>query len=103
MAAGSVDDEANLLYVALTRAKRNLIVNEALWYLLTSSFINYSFEYWTLVQVQYIQLCQVNYSFESLEDCEDCEESNYVKCGNILEFKQTASELGSGTLRWKTR
>ena len=37
-------DELNLLYVALTRAKRRLVINDALFFLLSSSFINYSFE-----------------------------------------------------------
>ena len=33
-------DELNLLYVALTRAKRLLVINDALFFLLSSSFIN---------------------------------------------------------------
>ena len=64
------EDEGNMLYVALTRAKRNLIINDALFFLLTS--------------------CYINYSFENLEFCSNCEETNCMKCGNILEFKQTA-------------
>eukprot|EP00092_Neocalanus_flemingeri_P016157 GFUD01017486.1.p1 GENE.GFUD01017486.1~~GFUD01017486.1.p1 ORF type:complete len:966 (+),score=316.83 GFUD01017486.1:53-2899(+) len=44
-AKGRVEvDELNLLYVALTRAKKRLVINDALFFLLTSSFINYSFE-----------------------------------------------------------
>ena len=37
-------DEYNLLYVALTRAKDNLIINDALFFLLTSTFVSFSFE-----------------------------------------------------------
>ena len=44
-------DELNLLYVALTRAKRCLVINDALFFLLSSSFINYSFECLQPVQV----------------------------------------------------
>ena len=55
------EDEGNMLYVALTRAKRNLIINDALFFLLTS--------------------CYINYSFENLEFCSNCEETNCMKCG----------------------
>ena len=48
--------------------KRNLIANEALWYLLTSSFINYS--------------------FKSLEDCEDYVESNVSNKSIVQEIKK---------------
>ena len=34
-------DELNLLYVALTRAKKMLVINDALFFLLSSSFINW--------------------------------------------------------------
>jgi len=36
-------DEFNLLYVALTRAKVKLILNDALYFLLSSNSVNYSF------------------------------------------------------------
>jgi len=55
------EDEGNMLYVALTRAKRNLIINDALFFLLTS--------------------CYINYSFQNLEFCSNCEETNCMKCG----------------------
>ena len=40
---GRIDvDELNLLYVALMRAKRLLVINDALFFLLSSSFIKQS-------------------------------------------------------------
>ena len=47
----------NLLYVALTRAKRLLVINDALFFLLTSSFINNSLEYLLPVQPAYPSRC----------------------------------------------
>jgi len=41
---GQVEDEYNLLYVALTRAKRNLVMNDALFYLITSGVISSNYE-----------------------------------------------------------
>jgi len=56
-------DEYNLLYVGLTRAKKNLIINDALFFLLTSSFMSYS--------------------FENLELTSECSEASCVKCGAV--------------------
>jgi len=50
-------DEFNLLYVALTRAKKLLVINDALFYLLTSRFIQYSFEYIEPVMSVYTEPC----------------------------------------------
>ena len=50
-------DELNLLYVALTRAKRLLVINDALFFLLSSSFINHSLEYLLPVQPAYPDPC----------------------------------------------
>jgi superfamily I DNA/RNA helicase len=50
-------DELNLLYVALTRAKRLLVINDALFFLLSSSFINHSLEYLLPVQPAYPSPC----------------------------------------------
>ena len=59
------EDEFNLLYVALTRAKKNLIINDALFFLLTSGFISHSFE---------------RLSLSSSLNCGGC-----VKCGALTE------------------
>ena len=72
-------DEYNLLYVALTRftlfytamlvltflcrAKKNLIINDALFFLLASRFMSYS--------------------FERLEFTSECSEAACVKCGAL--------------------
>jgi len=56
-------DEYNLLYVALTRAKKNLIINDALFFLLSSRFMSYS--------------------FERLEFTSECSEAACVKCGAL--------------------
>jgi len=37
-------DEFNLVYVALTRAKENLVLNDTLFYLMTSKMVNHNFE-----------------------------------------------------------
>jgi len=50
-------DELNLLYVALTRAKKLLVINDALFYLLTSRFIQYSFEHIEPVMSVYTEAC----------------------------------------------
>jgi hypothetical protein len=50
-------DELNLLYVALMRAKRLLVINDALFFLLSSSFINHSLEYLLPVQPAYPSPC----------------------------------------------
>ena len=50
-------DELNLLYVALTRAMRLLVINDAFFFLLTSSFINHSLEYFLPVQPAYPSPC----------------------------------------------
>ena len=50
-------DEFNLLYVALTRAKKLLMINDALFYLLTSRFIQYSFEHIEPVMSVYTETC----------------------------------------------
>ena len=56
-------DEYNLLYVALTRAKRNLVINDALFFLLTSRFMSFS--------------------FERLEFTSKCSEAACVRCGAL--------------------
>ena len=50
-------DELNLLYVALMRAKRLLVTSYALFFLLSSSFINHSLEYLLPVQPAYPSPC----------------------------------------------
>jgi len=37
-------DEFNLVYVALTRAKQNLVLNDTLFFLMTSKLVNHNFE-----------------------------------------------------------
>ena len=51
-------DELNLLYVALTRAKKMLVINDALFFLLSSSFINYSLEHVLPVLPAYTEPCK---------------------------------------------